>query len=201
MVRSVTDSIAFHYLSRPHWARGALLSLSKTHSTEASLHTFCETSHPQCLWLQELFITEERDCMARELATCLTHFSVGVIAFPVSLLFHFGKMPKLSQLNPGWRCFAVHFLSVLLSFELPPTPSFHLCCWLKLVSNAWTRGIQTNSVTAHSLMHSKGKCLLFLIFYFLLSPSPDECACSLFHKLKSGDSGCAFNCYSISSLI
>lgn len=99
IVTSVKDSVAFHYLSRPRRAWGALLSLSS--STEASLHTFCETSHPQRLWLQELFITEERDRVARELATCLTHFSVGVIAFPVSLLFLFVKMPKLSQLNPG----------------------------------------------------------------------------------------------------
>lgn len=110
-----------HYLSRPHRARGALLSLSS--STEASLHTFCETSHPQCLWLRELFITEEWDRVARELATCLTHFSVGVIAFPVSLLFHFGKMPKPSQLNPGRRRFAVHSLYVLLSFSSTPTTS------------------------------------------------------------------------------
>lgn len=158
MVSSVKDSVVFHYLSRPHRARGALLSLSS--STEASLHTFCETSRPQCLWLRELFITEEWDRVARELATCLTHFSVGVIAFPVSLLFHFGKMPKLSQLNPGRRCFAVHSLSVLLSFSSTPTTlSLHLSCWLRLVSNAWTRGIQTNSVTAHSLMHPKASLL------------------------------------------
>lgn len=133
-----------------------MLSLTKTHSTDTSLHTFCETSHPQRLWLRELFITEERDCVVRELATCLTRFSVGVIAFPVSLLFLFGKMPKLSQLNPGQCCMAVHTPSVPLSALLPFFPSsLHLSCWLKYVSNAWTRGIQTNSVTAHRVMHPK----------------------------------------------
>lgn len=125
IVTSVKDSVAFHYLSRPRRAWGALLSLSS--STEASLHTFCETSHLQRLWLQELFITEERDRVARELTTCLTHFSVGVIAFPVSLLFLLVKMPKLSQLNPGWHCLAFHSLHSSLFFffstaPLPPSP-------------------------------------------------------------------------------
>lgn len=117
-----------------------LLSLSNPHSTKSSLHTFCETSHPQRLWLKELFISEEWDCMVRELTTWLTHFSAGVIVFPVSPLFHFGITPNLFQLN--WKRFRP--LSSLSSF--PHT--LYLFCWLKLVSSAWTRGIQTNSVTA-----------------------------------------------------
>lgn len=67
----------------------------------------------------------------RELANGLTHFSVGVIAFPFSLLFHFKKMPELAQLNPGRRCSAAHSLSICFSLSSPFLPP-----WLESVSNA-----------------------------------------------------------------
>lgn len=74
--------------------------------------------------------------------------------FPV---VSFRKNAKALPIKPRATLFCSTFsLCPFLFLGLPPlSPSLHLPCWLKLVSNAWTRGIQTNSVTAHSLMHPK----------------------------------------------
>lgn len=129
MVMAVTDSMAVHYLSRPHRARRALSSLSKPHSTEASLHTFCETSHPECLRLWELFITE-----ARELANCLTHFSVGVIAFPFPPVVSFRKNAKALPIKPR-----VTLLCSTLS-QYPPSPLPHTPPSSSPVGSRWPGG-------------------------------------------------------------
>lgn len=118
MARPSKDSTALHYLFGPRRAPAALSSLSQT-AQRLRFTPFVRTSHPQCLWLQEVFITVEWEGGPSELATCLTHFSVGVIAFPTSLLFRFGKMPMLSLLNPGRRCFGLYSRLV---FERPPLP-------------------------------------------------------------------------------
>lgn len=173
MATSGEDGVSFPLFISPSRARGAPLSPSSS-STLASLHTFCETSRPPHASSQPrhpppapLATGAVHYRGVRELATCLTHFSVGVNVFPVLLLFHLGKegkMPKLSQLNPGRRCFcsSTSPLSCFFFFfhKIPPpttnpTSNLHVSRWLGLVSRAWTRGIQTNSVTARSLMHPK----------------------------------------------
>lgn len=155
MVRSVKDNVAFHYLSHPHQARGALLSLSKPHGRRGF------TSH--LLWnkLQsEPLATETVHYKGVRLHGERAHnlfdtFLCGcncISRFPV---VSFRKNAKTLPIKPRGTLFCSTFsLSPSLFLAFYP-PSLYPSCWLKLVSNAWTRGIQTNSVAAHKFTHPK----------------------------------------------
>lgn len=122
MVRSLKDTMALHYLSHPHRAQRALLSLSKPRSTEASLHTFSETSHPECLWLWELFITEEWNCVARELCKLFDTFLCGCNCISFFPVVSFWKNAKSLPIKPAATLLCSTF-SQYLNPSTPPSSS------------------------------------------------------------------------------
>lgn len=76
---------------------------------------------------------------------------------PRAMLFHTTLSRSLSL------CFSI--------LPLPPSFASSLPFWLKLASNAWTRGIQTNTVTAQSLMNPKSLSVLKMFSKALFSVS------------------------------
>lgn len=110
-------------------AAARLLSAQLRVKLHFTSHLFVKHATRESLWLQKPFITEEGDSLGpRELATCLTRSSVGVIAFPVSLLFHFRKNAKAFPIKPRATLFftptppSLFSLSLLLAFIPPLLP-------------------------------------------------------------------------------
>ncbi len=155
IVSSVKDSISFHCWSRPHWALGALLFHSQHRGFTSHLLWNKPPSVPLATGAvhyrgvrlhgeraHNLFDTFLCGC------NCISHFPV------VSSLENAKALPIKPRATLFCSTFSHSPSSSLSSF---PSLLSLFCpsCWLKLVSNAWTRGIQTNSVTAHSLLHPK----------------------------------------------
>ena len=73
---------------------------------------------------------------------CISHFPV------VSFRKNAKALPIKPRAMLFWTVFSSHF-------GAPTPPSHLLSSWLRLAGKAWMRGIQTNLVAAHSLVHPR----------------------------------------------